>query len=59
MFLNYFYILISKINFKKLKKYIILMHFQAKNNLKNNFHYITKQNTSTFIDHRLVKTICF
>ena len=35
------------------------MHFQAKNNLKNNFHYITKQNTSTFIGHRLVKTICF
>ena len=31
-----------KIIFKKLKKYIILMHFRVKNTLKNNRYYNSK-----------------
>jgi hypothetical protein len=32
----------SKINFKKDKKYIILIQFQVKNTLKNNVYHIFK-----------------
>jgi hypothetical protein len=40
MFLDYFDALISKIIFKN-KKYIISMHFQVKNTLKNNRNHTT------------------
>jgi hypothetical protein len=36
MFLDYFNVLMSNNNFLKIKKNIILMHFQVKNTLKNN-----------------------
>ena len=42
LILYHFDVLISKINFKKLKK-IISIHFQVKNSLKNNYYHITKQ----------------
>jgi hypothetical protein len=39
MFLDHFDVLMSKNNFKKIKKYIILMCFRMKNTLKsNNYH---------------------
>ena len=42
VFLNHFDVLMLKIIFKKLKKYIILMHFRVKNTLKNNRYYNSK-----------------
>jgi len=42
IFLYYFDVLMSKINFKKIKKNIILMHFQVKSILKNNRNHIPK-----------------
>jgi hypothetical protein len=42
VFLDHFDVLMLKIIFKKLKKYIILMHFRVKNTLKNNRYYNSK-----------------
>ena len=42
VFLDHFNVLMSKIIFKKLKKYIILMYFRVKNTLKNNRYHNSK-----------------
>jgi len=42
VFLDYFNILISKINFKNKNKNIISIHFQVKNTLKNKCYHNTK-----------------
>ena len=42
VFLDHFDILMSKIIFKKLKKYIILIHFRVKITLKNNRYHNSK-----------------
>jgi hypothetical protein len=42
VFLDHFDVLMSKIIFKKLKIYIILMHFRVKNTLKNNRYHNSK-----------------
>jgi len=42
VFLYYFDALISKMIFKKIKKYIILMYFRVKNTLKNNRNHTSK-----------------
>jgi hypothetical protein len=54
MFSDHFDALISKIIFKKIKKYIILMHFQVKSTLKSNHnHTFTKHFNMLFATHKL------
>ena len=43
LYLRSFWCVDLKINFLKIKKNIILMHFSMKNTLKNNRNHITKQ----------------
>ena len=42
--------LISKLIFKKIKKYIILIYFKIKNTLKNNRYYTLKYSNILKID---------
>jgi hypothetical protein len=47
MFLDYFDLLILKIIFK-IKKNIILIHFQVKNTLNRNYYHISKYTRKFF-----------
>jgi len=47
--LESFYVLVSKINFKN--KNIILIYFQIKNTLKNNYYHNTKQ--ALYLPHHI------
>jgi len=46
--LDYFDVLISKINLKN-KKYIIFMYFQVQNTLKNKHYHNIKHNLRTYL----------
>jgi uncharacterized membrane protein len=50
MILDHFDVLISKLNFKKWQK-IILMYFQAKNTLNSNYHHNPKHYRKLLSQH--------